>query len=258
MPIKIRVDKASAVPYYLQIKEAVRALIASGQLKPGDMLPTEFHLSDELGISRLVVHRALHELVSEGLLIRQRSKGTFVAPPARPSYTVVGPLFGMTESLTKDGFSPQNRILVQEVIPAQGALRRDLSLVEAAPVVHLYSLRLTDGLPLAIEDMYLPAERFPALAELDMNSRSIYATLEQLYGAQPQEAMDVVSAGSATRDEARLLGINKGAPVMRIQRISTDRQGLPVEFSHVIFHAERYQFVAHMRRTPQARADEPT
>ena len=247
--MNIQVDKTSAVPYYQQIKEAVRSLISSGSLKPGDMLPTEFSLSEQLGVSRLVVHRALHELVTEGLLIRQRSKGTFVAPPARPSYTVIGPLFGMTESLAKDGFSPQNRILVQEVISAEGVLSRELALPEGAKIVHLYSLRLTDGLPLAIEDMYLPAERFPALAELDMNNRSIYATLEKLYDIQPQEARDVVSAGSATRDQARLLGINKGAPVMRIQRTSTDRQGLPVEFSRVVFHAERYQFVARMQRT---------
>ena len=246
--MNIRVDKTSAVPYYQQIKEAVRSLIASGMLKPGDMLFTEFGLSEQLGVSRLVVHRALHELVNEGLLIRQRGKGTFVAPPARPSYTVIGPLFGMTESLAKDGFSPQNRILVQEVIPAEGDPSRALALPAGAKVVHLFSLRLTDGLPLAIEDMYLPAERFPTLAELDMNNRSIYATLERLYGAQPQDATDVVSAGSATREEARLLGINKGAPVMRIQRTSTDRQGLPVEFSRVVFHAERYQFVARMHR----------
>jgi GntR family transcriptional regulator len=246
--MNIRVDKMSPVPYYQQIKDAVRSLISAGSLKPGDMLPTEFSLSEQLGVSRLVVHRALRELVTEGLLIRQRSKGTFVAPPARPSYTVVGPLFGMTESLAKDGFSPQNQILVQDVIPAEGVLCRELALPAGAKVVHLYSLRLTAGLPLALEDMYLPAERFPALAELDMNNRSIYATLEDLYGAQPHEATDVVSAGSATRDQARLLGINKGAPVMCIQRTSTDHHGLPVEFSRVVFHAERYQFAARMRR----------
>jgi GntR family transcriptional regulator len=247
--MKIRVDKSSAVPYYRQIKAEVRSLIARGRLKPGDMLPTEFTLSEQLGVSRLVVHRALHELVTEGLLIRQRAKGTFVAPPARRSYTVVGPLFGMTESLAKDGLAPQNRILVQEVIPAAGEVRSELALSEGARVVHLYSLRLIDGLPLATEDMYLPAERFPSLADLDMNNRSVYATLEKHYGAQPQEALDVVSAGSATHDEARLLGITKGAPVMRVQRTSTDRQGLRVEFSKVVFHAERYQFVARMQRT---------
>src|SRR4030067_3088648 len=104
--MNIRVDKTSAVPYYQQIKDAVRALISSGTLKPGDMLLTEFSLSEQLGVSRLVVHRALRELVTEGLLIRQRSKGTFVAPRAHRRYTVVGPLFGMTERLAREEVRP--------------------------------------------------------------------------------------------------------------------------------------------------------
>lgn len=247
--MNIRVDKTSAVPYYHQIKQAVRSLIASGSLKPGDMLPTEFHLSEQLGISRLVVHRALRELVTEGLLIRQRGKGTFIAPPARHSYPVLGPLFSMTESLAKDGLSHQTHVLAKEVIPAAGAISSGLAVADGAPVLHLFSLRLVDGLPFGIEDMYLPAERFPALADLEWDNRSVYATLEKMYDAHPQEALDVVAAGSATRDEARLLGINKGAPVMRVQRTSTDRKGLLVEFSKVVFHAERYQFVARARRT---------
>ena len=247
--MNIRVDKTSAIPYYHQIKLAVRSLIVNGSLKPGDMLPTEFSLSEQLGVSRLVVHRALRELVTEGLLIRQRGKGTYVAPPARRSYTVVGPLFSMTESLAKEGMRPQNHVLVQEVIPAEGAVRRELGLSEAAPVLHLYNLRLVDALPLAIEDVYLPVQRFPALVELEWDDRSVYATLERLYDAHPQEAQDVMAAGSATREEGKLLGINKGAPVMRVERTSIDRSGLPVEFSRVVFHAERYQFVAKVKRT---------
>lgn len=246
--MNIRVDKASAVPYYNQIKAAVRSLIADGNLRPGDMLPTEFNLSKQLGVSRLVVHRALHELVSEGLLIRQRAKGTFIAPPVWRGYTVVGPLFGMTESLAKDGMSAQSHILVKEVIAGERAITSELALSDGALVLHLYSLRLVDGLPFAIEDMYLPAERFADLAGLQWDNRSVYATLDKLYDAHPQEALDVMSAGSATRDEAKLLGINKGAPVMRMQRTSTDRRGLPVEFSKVVVHAERYQFVSRVHR----------
>lgn len=245
--MNITIDKDSAVPYYHQLKETVKALIASGRLKPGDMLPSEFALSEELGISRLVVHRAFRELVTEGLLIRKRAKGTFVSPPSKRGYDVVGPLLSMTE-LSRNGMAPQNTILTQEVITAEGVVRSELGLAEGAPVVHLYNLRLVNGLPLAVEDMYFPADRFPALAETKLDNTSVYAALEQLYNAHPQEACDVVSAGSATRDEAKFLGINKGAPVMRVQRTSTDRQGLPVEFSRVAFHAERYQFTARVKR----------
>jgi len=247
--LNITIDRQSAVPYYHQVKEAVKVLIARGQLKPGDMLSTELSLSEQLGISRLVVHRAYRELVTEGLLIRKRAKGTFVSPPIKNSFTVVGPLFGMTENLAKDGLKSSNKIMTQEVIAAGEEVRAELRLPAGASVVHLYNLRLADQLPFAIEDMYFSADRFPALAAMDMNNRSVYATLEKLYDAHPQEALDLMTAGSANREEARLLGINKGAPVMRVKRMSTDRQGLPVEYSKVVFHAERYQFVARMQRT---------
>ena len=242
-------NKQSAVPYYHQIKEAVKALVTSSELKPGDMLPSEFGLSEQLGISRLVVHRAYRELVTEGLLIRKRAKGTFVAPPIQRSYTVSGPLFSMTENLSADALEPSNKILLQEVIPPSDEIRTELKLAADVQVIHLRNLRLAKQLPFAIEDMYLSYDRFPALATLELNNSSVYAILEKLYGALPQEALDLVTAGSATSQEARLLGTNKGAPVMMLKRISTYRLGLPVEYSKVVFHADRYQFVARLQRT---------
>jgi GntR family transcriptional regulator len=242
-------NKQSAVPYYHQIKEAVKALIASGELKPGDMLPSEFALSEQLDISRLVAHRAYRELVTEGLLIRKRAKGTFVAPLIKRSYMVTGPLFSMTENLSADALEPSNTILLQEVIRPIEEIRNELKLPGGAQVVHLRNLRFAKQLPFAIEEMYFSHERFPALATLDLNNSSVYSTLEKLYDALPQEALDLITAGSATAQEAGLLGINKGAPVMRLKRISTDKVGLPVEYCKMVFHADRYQFIGRMQRS---------
>ena len=241
-------NKQSAVPYYHQIKEAVKSLISGGELKPGEMLPSEFGLSEQLGISRLVVHRAYRELVSEGFLIRKRAKGTFVAPYIQRSYMVTGPLFSMTENLSVDALEPSNKILLQEVIQSSDEIRNELKMPGGAQVIHLRNLRLAKQLPFAIEEIYFSCDRFPALATLDLNNCSLYSTLEKLYDALPQEALDLITAGSATSQEAGLLGINKGAPVMRLKRTSTDRLGLPVEYCKVVFHADRYQFVGRMQR----------
>ena len=246
--MNISFNKQSVVPYYHQVKESVKALIANGELKPGEMLPSELSLSAQLGISRLVVHRAFRELVTEGLLIRKRAVGTFVAPPVKRSYTVTGPLFSMTENLSADALEPSNTILLQEVVPADEEIARELKITTTARVIHLRNLRLAKQLPFAIEEMYLSFDRFPALASMDLNNTSLYVTLENIYHALPQEALDQVTAGSATGQEAGLLGINKGAPVMRLKRISTDRQGLNVEYSKVVFHADRYQFIARLQR----------
>jgi GntR family transcriptional regulator len=242
-------DKGSAVPYYHQIKESLKALIASGELKPGDMLPSELSLSERLEISRLVVHRAYRELVTEGLLIRKRAKGTFVSPPIKRDYNVVAALSSMTENLLANGLEPTNKILAQELAVANETVRNKLQIPPGARVLHLRNLRLASQLPFAIEDTYLSYERFPALLEMDLNNRSLYAVLEKLYDAHPQEALDLLSVGAATRSEAELLSIHTGAPVMRVERQSTDKGGQPVEFTSSVFHAERYQFVARMQRS---------
>ena len=184
--MNISVQKNTAIPYYHQVKEAVKALIASGELKPGDMLPSEYSLSEQLSISRLVGHRAYRELVAEGLLIRKRAIGTFVAPLTKHSFTVTGPLFSVTEDLSIDALEPSNKILLQEVIPASEEVRPGLKLSEGALVIHIRNLRLAKQLPFAIEDMYFSCDRFPALADLDLNNRSVYATLEKLYDAHPE------------------------------------------------------------------------
>jgi GntR family transcriptional regulator len=247
--VNITIDKQSAVPYYHQLKEKVKALIASGVLKPGDCLPGEFSLSEQLGISRLVVHRAMRELVTEGLLIRMRAKGTFVAPVMKHRFMVTGPLFSTTENLSIEALEPSNRILLHEVIPASEEIGKGLQLPTGASVIHLKNLRLAKGLPLAIEEIYLSHQRFPSMANTDMNDRSLYTVLEKDYHAYPQESLDLISADSASRDEARMLGINTAAPVMRVVRTSTDRQGQPVEYTRIVFHAGRYQLVARMHRT---------
>lgn len=248
VPLRISVDKGSAIPYYHQVKEAIKALILTGELKSGDMLPSEFSLSDQLGISRLVIHRAYRELVGDGLLIRQRAKGTFVLPASKRMHTVDGPLFSLTESMTQDGLEPSNKILVQEIIKANEETRKGLRLPPDAKVVHVRSLRFIRDLPLAIEDIFFPYDRFPEMATEDLNNCSTYNTLEKLYDAQPQDALDLISAGAATAEDAALLGLQKGAPIMHVIRVSTDRKGLPVEYSLVFFHAEHYQLAVHVHR----------
>ena len=246
--LKLDFDKQSAVPFYQQVKDSIRGLILSGGLKPGDMLPSEFNLSGQLGISRLVIHRAYRELVAEGLLVRQRARGTFVLPSSKRTHVVDGPLFSMTESLRQDGLEPSNKILLQKVVPVSGEAWKELKLAPKARVIHIRSLRFVRDLPLAVEDMYFPFERFPALAKADLNNRSVYLALEELYGVHPQDALDVISAEAASAEYAALLGVNKGAPVMRVRRVATDSKGLAVEFSAVTFHAGRYQLALRVHR----------
>ena len=255
--MRIAVDPSSAVPLYAQVKDAIRARISGGELKPGDRLPGEVAWGEQLGISRMTIHRALRELVNEGLLIRQRARGTFVAVPRRDKVMVEGPLFSLTEELTRDGLAFSNRILAQEVIAAAPDIAADLRLPAGAPVVRLLSLRTVGRQFFALEEMHYPFDRFPAMATLDLNNRSTYATLEAEYNAHPDQAVDHITAGTATAAEARLLGLKPGRPVLRVRRVSYDASGQPVESTVATFLADRYRIVARVFRRALRGWDSP-
>ena len=248
MVINISIDKQSKVAYYHQLKQAVMAKIELGDLKPGDMLPGEFSLAEQLGISRLVVHRALREMVADGMLERKRAVGTFVALPAKREFLVDGSLFSLSEGLAKNELEFSNRILTQEVIPAAGEVMQALKLAEGDQVVHLVSLRCIRELPFAVEEMYFPYELFPLMATQNLNNASTYATLGKLYDAYPHEAIDRVSADSATRLEASLLDVRLNHPVLKLKRIAVNKSGHPIEYAVVAFHADRYQIVSRVRK----------
>jgi GntR family transcriptional regulator len=248
MEINFAIDKQSKVPYYHQVKQAIVTAIDLGDLKPGDMLPNEFSLAEQLGISRLVVHRALRELVADGALERKRAVGTFIAAPVKREFLVEGSLFSLSEGLAKNELEFSNRVLTQEVIPATGEVLQALKLTEGASVVHLVSLRFIRQLPFALEEMFFSYDRFPAMATKNLNNASTYATLEKLYGAYPHEAIDRVSADGASRSEATLLDVRINQPVLKLKRIALDKSGEPVEYAVVTFHADRYQIVSRVRR----------
>ena len=242
------IDKQIPIPYYYQIEEWLRGLIASGQLEPGDMLPGEVQLSKRLGVSRLTVRRALEDLVSEDLLIRKRAKGTFVARSRRP--VAIGErLMGLTEEMAKDGLIVRSRVLNQELVPATDEVRRELQLAWRDPVILIRRLRSVDERPIVIETCYHPYQRFPELLTLDLTDRSTYEILDKKYDALPQEAQDSFIASVATADEASLLDIDEGAPVLRLKRTATDKNNQPIEFTQSVFCADRYRFVVRYRRS---------
>ncbi len=246
--MNLAIDRQSLVPFYHQLKQAIAAAIEAGELKPGDKLPSEYCLAEKLGISRLVVHRALRELVGDGALERKRAVGTFVATPAKREFLVEGSSFSLSEALARSELESSNRILTQETIAAPEEARQALKLPESARVVHLLSLRSVRGLPFALEEMYFACDRYPAMATLDLNNRSTYAALEELYGERPQEAVDRISADGATRLEASLLGVRFHQPVLKLKRIAVNKSGEPIEFTNVTFHADRYHIVSRVRR----------
>jgi len=246
--LDIQLDQKSPVPLYYQIKEQIRGLILSGKLQPGDMIPTEEILSDQLQISRMTVRHALGDLAREGLLTRKRAIGTIVASPRQDLPLFVNRLVGLTEDMSEKGMSVASQVLLHEQQDANFEIRQFLELQPHEPVVLIRRLRSTNNFPLVIENTYHPLKRFPDLLEMDFTNQSIYRFLQERYQTKVHQAQDSFVAGVADADEAKLLEIDDGTPVMRYQRIGIDSNGVPIEFTQSIYRADRFRFVVNFSR----------
>jgi DNA-binding GntR family transcriptional regulator len=231
------IDRSSPIPLYYQISSRIEAAIVSGQLPPGSRLENEISLGDRLNLSRPTVRRALQELVNKGFLVRRRGIGTQVV---QGPVTRKVELTSLYDDLDRGGQHPTTELLSHEVAEADANVAERLSIAEGSPVLHLRRLRLSDGVPLAVLENFLP-EDFLDLRSTDLASHGLYQ-LMRARGTLIRVAHQRIGARSATSGESRLLGIKSHGPVLAMDRTAYDNSGKAVEFGHHCYRPDLYSF----------------
>jgi GntR family transcriptional regulator len=120
-------------------------------------------------------------------------------------------------------------------------------------VFDVVRIRLADGAPISLEHVWLPAERFPGLLDLPLGG-SLYELLAQRYGATPEEAVERIEVVIAGVDEASILDVATGAPLLSITRTARDPHGVAFEHSHDLFRADRTTITVRTRSAVELRA----
>lgn len=243
------IDKASRVPYYEQLREILDASMRSGQLAVGDQLPSEAQLCDTYDVSRTVVRQALNELANEGLIIRYKGKGSFVAPPKVDEHLAQS-LTGLAEEVRARGEQLTNKIRTFEQQAPSVHVAEMLGLDEDDQVIHLERVRSINGEPWVITSTYLPYALCAPLLELDMRHRSLYATLEHELGLVLDHGHRTIEAALATAEQARLLGIEAGDPVLLLKSLAFLADGTPIEYFLAWHRGDRSRFDVDLARDP--------
>ncbi|MFC7547884.1 GntR family transcriptional regulator [Plantactinospora sp. GCM10030261] len=224
---------------------ALRAEIGS-TLRPHDPLPSERELVGRFGVSRATVRQAVGRLEDEGLVYRAQGAGTFVADPATISKTLA--LTSFSEDMRSRRLTPDSRLLDLTVTAAPVAIARDLSVSPGTPAVHIRRLRLADGLPMCVEDVWLRNDQAGDLDEATV-AGSLYAALSAR-GVRVHHADQVIAATVVDTDQARLLAVAPYSPALRVSRVTYDETGTAVERAESIYRADRYDFrITVTRRT---------
>ncbi len=223
------------------VEEARRRLleqIRRGELMPGERLGAERDLAASLGVSRSTVRQALDWLERTGAVRRVpgRGGGTFVGQPKveRDLSRIVG----VPALLRQQGMTAGTQVVSASLAAADTTVTAALELPDRSHVFDVVRIRLADGTPISLEHVCLPAQRFPGLLDQPLGG-SLYELLAERYGVTPEEAVEHIEVVAADADEASILDVRAGAPLLSITRTARDGEGVAFEYSHDLFRADR-------------------
>lgn len=231
---------SARAPAYMRLQRLLRQRLASGELGPGQALPSERDLAVQLAVSRVTVRKALAGLVQDGVLVPRRGAGTFVAE------RIVKPLSkitSFTEDLRARGLNPRSVFLERslgEVTPEEAMA---LNLSPGSRVVRLHRLRYAGEAPLAVEHSAIPQAILEDPARV---TDSLYATLEAL-GCRPVRALQRLRAVNLSAEHARLLQLPQGSAALALERRSFLADGRLAEFTRSWYRGDAYDFVAELQ-----------
>jgi GntR family histidine utilization transcriptional repressor len=232
-------------PLYLQIKRAIAEPIVNGRLRPGKRIPPEHELMDHFGTSRMTVNRALHALGEDGLILRRRRRGTFVA--AQSGEQAVLSLNDISREITESGALHDYELIARQRMKASKGLASDLEVTAGTPLLKLTCRHLADGVPHVMERRWINLRTVPAAAEISFKDAPPGSWL--LENIPWSEAEHKITACNADDELAELLEIEEGAACLEVRR-RTWRGGQLVTAVTLLYPGERHVLVG--RFTPGA------
>lgn len=241
-------DPVSPLPLYAQLKAALRREIEQGNFPVGAAIPPERELITRYGVSRITVRQALADLEADGYLIRRHGKGTYVAPHKTGAISEsLSELTGHLEELQRQGLDPQVEVLVLDQRPLTGDVASALGRPAGAEGWFLYRKVSVGGAPLMLSEVWLPCDIGIALHR-DMLRRSGMAQLLTEHGRVPARGTQRIGAEVAGQEEADLLAVPRGEAVLRVVRVITGSDDLPLVWFRTLYRADRYEYEVELKR----------
>ncbi|MEM5424561.1 MULTISPECIES: GntR family transcriptional regulator [Paraburkholderia] len=230
----------SPQPLYVQIKDTLRERILNGTYAPHSQMPSEHELCALFGVSRITVRQALGDLQKEGLVFRLHGKGTFVSRPK--AFQNVTSLQGFAEAMSSMGYEIVNQLRSFRIIKADRHVAQRLNLLEGAPVAEIHRVRMLNREPVSLELTWVPEALGKRLANADLATRDIFLILENDCGVPLGHADVSIDAILADDDIARALRVEDGSPVLRIERLTHDASGNPIDYEYLYFRGDAFQY----------------
>lgn len=231
------IDRTKGRKLYCQLAEVLRSQIERGNWEVGSQIPTEEHLCSLYDVSKATVRLAVEELVSLGFLKKFQGKGTFVRR-RRPEHSI--PLLtNLAEDDLRHEPSCLTRLVEYQLLKPTDSVRLELKLVESDNCHRLSTLAVTFDAPFRLQRSYLPYGLLPSALGADEAERaargSLYAFFEARCGLRIHRVREMVEAVGAGEEDAALLELEPGSPVLRVRQLCSASGDVPIIFSELLF-----------------------
>lgn len=231
-------DRDSPMPLWAQVLEDMRARLGRAEFALG--FPPERTLIEQYGVSRHTMREAMRRLHAEGLISRQRGRGTFIRRDTIEQRT--GSLYSLFRSIEDQGFEQRSKVLALDR-RTDAAVAANLGVDPGTSFVYLHRVRYANDTPIATDELWMPAELAAPLLATDFEHTAVYTELEQQCAIRPGAGWERVHPIIPDKDERALLGTSSRIPAFLVER-STTFAGKPLEWRRTVIRGDMYTFIA--------------
>jgi GntR family transcriptional regulator len=232
-----------------RLESTLRGMIRDGTIPTGAILPGELELAAQVGVSRHTVRHALGVLTNEGLLRRERGRGTTVVSSDPPPIIErsLSTFYAFAWEARARGASQHSYVMERKVLPADPVFGHRLGVAPGTEIERIIRLRTADEDPLVLETTYLPRELSAILDAQALEQESLYDMLERQLGLRVTHARESIRPIVLSRQVARLLRANAGAPAFSVERTTWSDRG-PIEWQESVVRGDRYLYSVDLPR----------
>lgn len=242
------IDRRSRLPLYCQLKNILLYELEEGLYPPGETFPPEMSLAQQYSLSRATVRQAIKELVNEGYINRIQGKGTIVIREKSSLNRGLSRLTSFTEDMKAQGYETTTKILTFEEVIVSHKIADSLKIPYDKPVIYINRLRIVNKIPVAINKSYVNLPPGVAMNRDDLSRTVSLYTFLELKRIPLVETDKTIEAVSANKEQAKLLDLQQGHPLLKVEGVVYTLNQQPVEHHIVISRSDKYKYSLHLLR----------
>ena len=242
------VDPSNPIPKYLQISTWLKELIHTGRYKIGEKLPSEIELSKTCDVNRNTLRQAIAELVSAGILKKEKGMGTFVSSsmPLALKHKLKS-ISSFKDDLREIGIKEDTKVLKKSIEDAKDHVAKTLLLGTNNRVIVVRRLRAGNDIPFIYEESYLPGDMFKSILDMDLTG-SMYKIIFEHFNIVLARCEQTIRAINLRGKIARILEVPENSAGIFMESITFDENSIPVEVLYSYYRGDKYIFEVELGR----------